>query len=324
MAKEKYELAKVDYDNGMKYKDIAEKYGVTINTVKSWKTRKWNKGDDAEQVQSKQKSVHTKKKSVHTKKRAHATEVEAVGDVEILPEADEAPEDFCDLDMQGLTDRQFLFCLEYLKRFNATKAYQTVYECDYTTAAVNGHRLLRNAKIQSTVSKMKEARAANVMLSKDDILQKYMDIAFADVSDYMRFGREEEIIYNEDGEPEIDMNGNVRSYMRSYVHLNNSDEVDGSLITEVRQGKDGIAVKFADKMKALQVLAEYTELLKPRDIERLRMEQMKADLLRKDIENEVAQRELEKAKMNDTTASQNNPLSELSTAELLAYLDKLE
>ena len=38
------ELAYQDYLKGMKYKEIAEKYGVTINTVKSWKTRyKWSK-----------------------------------------------------------------------------------------------------------------------------------------------------------------------------------------------------------------------------------------------------------------------------------------
>lgn len=60
MAKEKYELAEVDYKKGMKYKDIAEKYDVSINTVKSWKTRKWGK----------EKSVHTKNKSVHTKRNA--------------------------------------------------------------------------------------------------------------------------------------------------------------------------------------------------------------------------------------------------------------
>lgn len=47
------ELAYQDYLNGMKYKEIAEKYGVTINTVKSWKTRyKWSKDG--------KKSVHTK------------------------------------------------------------------------------------------------------------------------------------------------------------------------------------------------------------------------------------------------------------------------
>lgn len=55
------ELAYQDYLKGMKYKEIAEKYGVTINTVKSWKTRyKWSKEGE--------KSVHTKKKKVCTQK----------------------------------------------------------------------------------------------------------------------------------------------------------------------------------------------------------------------------------------------------------------
>ena len=30
-----HELAEADYMSGMKYKDIAEKHGVSINTVKS-------------------------------------------------------------------------------------------------------------------------------------------------------------------------------------------------------------------------------------------------------------------------------------------------
>lgn len=54
--------AEVDYESGMKYKEIAEKYGVTINTVKSWKTRyQWSRGD--------KKGVHTKKKKVCTQKQ---------------------------------------------------------------------------------------------------------------------------------------------------------------------------------------------------------------------------------------------------------------
>lgn len=53
------EKAHGDYINGMKYKDIAEKYGVSINTVKSWRKRyKWTrdctqkKGCSAPRVQS--------------------------------------------------------------------------------------------------------------------------------------------------------------------------------------------------------------------------------------------------------------------------------
>lgn len=57
--KENWELAYEDYNNGMKYKEIAEKYNVTLNTVKSWKTRHWNKI-----------GVHTKdKECVHTKRK---------------------------------------------------------------------------------------------------------------------------------------------------------------------------------------------------------------------------------------------------------------
>lgn len=42
----------------MKYKDIAEKYEVSINTVKSWKKRYgWNR----DRCAPKEKSVHTKK-----------------------------------------------------------------------------------------------------------------------------------------------------------------------------------------------------------------------------------------------------------------------
>ncbi|WP_338151777.1 helix-turn-helix domain-containing protein [Listeria cornellensis] len=45
---EKHKLAEVDYNEGMKYKDIALKYGVSMNTVKSWQRRhNWNRDKDA-------------------------------------------------------------------------------------------------------------------------------------------------------------------------------------------------------------------------------------------------------------------------------------
>lgn len=36
---EKHIQAYKDYVKGMKYKDLAEKYGVSVNTIKSWKQR---------------------------------------------------------------------------------------------------------------------------------------------------------------------------------------------------------------------------------------------------------------------------------------------
>ncbi|OOZ84982.1 phage terminase small subunit [Bacillus cereus] len=60
--KQKHELAQEDYMQGMKYKDIAEKHDVSVNTVKSWKTRyKWDR-----------KGVHTKDEKVRTQKKTGA------------------------------------------------------------------------------------------------------------------------------------------------------------------------------------------------------------------------------------------------------------
>lgn len=42
--KQKHELAQKDYMQGMKYKELAEKYEVSINTIKSWRKRHgWNR-----------------------------------------------------------------------------------------------------------------------------------------------------------------------------------------------------------------------------------------------------------------------------------------
>lgn len=55
---ESYVLAEQDYMTGMKYKEIAAKYDVSLNTVKSWKQRY---GWDRKKGAHKQKSVRTKK-----------------------------------------------------------------------------------------------------------------------------------------------------------------------------------------------------------------------------------------------------------------------
>ncbi len=54
-----------DYKKGLKYKEIAEKYGVSISTVKSWKSRYWK----TEKVATKSKKrLQPKSKKAATKK----------------------------------------------------------------------------------------------------------------------------------------------------------------------------------------------------------------------------------------------------------------
>ena len=288
---EKYELAKVDYDNGMKYKDIAKKYDVTINTVKSWKTRKWNKTNE----EADKKSVHTKEKGVHTKKKQTHTEESTRERLSIVEES-------LSNENSDLTDKQWLFCRYYTKYWNATKAYQKVYDCDYMQAMSNGSRLLRNDKIRAEISAIKQDIADGIMIESRAVLQKWIDIAFADISDYVAWGTEKRLIpdvyVGRDAndkkvfeDKEVDVN---------YVHLKSASNIDTSIVTEIKEGKDGVTVKLADKMKALDFLTKYMDLLEEAELKQLKVEREKLNnqKARIDIESAVDDGEEEEITIN--------------------------
>jgi uncharacterized protein YjcR len=67
--KENWELAYEDYKAGMKRKDIAQKYNVSINTVKSWKQRHWNKKEGAPPKRKKGAPLKNKNASGRTPKK---------------------------------------------------------------------------------------------------------------------------------------------------------------------------------------------------------------------------------------------------------------
>lgn len=254
------ELAYQDYLNGMKYKEIAEKYGVTINTVKSWKTRyKWSKDG--------KKSVHTKTGKVciqkndknNAKKEAIAEAVEQV------------------IENAELTDKQRLFCLYYVKCFNATKAYQKAYEVDYNTAASIGYRLLENDGVKKEIQRLKQNRLNREMLDESDIFQKYMDIAFSDVTDFVEFGQEDVPVMAVYGPVQVkdEETGEKKTLTKrvNVVRFKDSSEVDGTLIAEVKQGKDGASIKLPDRMKALEWLTKHMDMAT--EEQRARIEMMK-------------------------------------------------
>lgn len=255
------ELAYQDYLNGMKYKEIAEKYGVTINTVKSWKTRyKWSKDG--------KKSVHTKTGKVCTQK-TDKNNVKKEAIAEAVEQVIENTE---------LTDKQRLFCVLYVKCFNATKAYQKAYEVDYNTAASIGYRLLENDGVKKEIQRLKKNRLNREMLDESDIFQKYMDIAFSDVTDFVEFGQEDVPVMAVYGPVQVkdEETGEKKTLTKrvNVVRFKDSSEVDGTLIAEVKQGKDGASIKLPDRMKALEWLAEHMYMAT--EEQRARIENIKA------------------------------------------------
>lgn len=227
---QKWELAYIDYQNGMKYKDIAAKHDVSINTVKSWKSRKWNAPPE-------------KKGATEKEKVAHKKEVQPV------------------IDNDDLTEQQKLFCLYYLQSFNATKAYQQAYGCDYNSARSNSIRLIAKDSIKVELRRLKAELQQDVFLDVKDLIREYAKQAFADITDFVEFSSTEHKLYEYDdaGEKREVFNefGELETYKSSQVSLKNSEKVDGTLIQEVKKGKDGVSVKLYDKQKAMSELMKY-------------------------------------------------------------------
>lgn len=82
-----------------------------------------------------------------------------------------------------MTDKQIKFCNEYIKDFNATRAYKEVYpSCKKdSTANVNGSKLLRNAKVQEYIEQLKEDLKAQGKITQEMIIQELAKIGFSDV-----------------------------------------------------------------------------------------------------------------------------------------------
>ncbi len=179
--------------------------------------------------------------------------------IEKPPKTELLPEEIETLNNEELTEKQRLFCLYYVRWFNATKAYQKAYSCDYSTAMVNGCKLLSNPKIKEHIQAIKDAKIKQAMYTAEDFFQKMMDIAYSDATDFLSFGRR---INEETG---LEYN---------YVDFLDSSEVDGTLIQEVKQGKDGCSIKLVRKEFALKWLDKhYSEAT---DLQKAQLEQLRA------------------------------------------------
>ena len=241
-----YEL----YKTGMRLVDIAGKLDVPAGTVRRWKaTYAWDSEHGSERSDQKKANARKESRRKKGKKEAAADEVESV--------------------MQNgeLNDKQKLFCIYYARCFNATKAYQKAYNVDYNIAASIGYRMLKNDGVKEEILRLKKSRLNRAFFSEEDLFQKYLDIAFADMTDFMEFGTKDIQVVNPDTQE-------TEGISVSYANIKDSGEVDGTLISEVSKGKDGVKVKLADRMKAMQWLSDHMDLAT--EEQKAHIEQMRA------------------------------------------------
>ncbi|MHC1722748.1 MAG: terminase small subunit [Aminipila sp.] len=252
----KIEEAKTLYKQGKKLVEIASILEVPEGSVRRWKsTYKW----DGERSAKKASVRKSKDDDIVIKNRN-----------------------------EDLTEKQQLFCLYYVKKFNATKAYQKAYGVKYETAMVEGCKTLRNPKVIEYIDELKQNKLNRAMLKAEDIFQKYIDIAHADITDYVSFGQEEVQVMSMYGPvfEEDEKTGEKKPVTKviNTVKFRDSDEVDGSLISEISQGKDGARIKLVNKEKAMDFLAKHSDLATAE--QKARIAKLKAET--KKIESESA------------------------------------
>ena len=227
----------------MSLKDLAVKHGISESTMRSRKNReKWQRNATHDATQrTKQRAMG--KKNVAKNKRESKTKSAKSTAIEISPE---------------LTEKQKLFCLYFIKNHNATmSAIKAGYAKD--SAHVQGHDNLRIPNVAAEIKRLKGSIIQDLYLDARDVLEVYIKIALADPTDYIEFGANKEYVYVE-GRRILGVDGEYQTQDVNYVRIKNHDEIDGSMISEIKQGKEGISIKFHDKPKALEALAKYFDI----------------------------------------------------------------
>lgn len=239
---------------------IAEELGVPEARVRKWKCEdKWERGEKGTFRNAKKERTETRKL-----------------DRKLVAMVEENAE---------LNDKQRAFCLHYVKSYNATRAYQKVYGCSYDTAMTEGCKAIRNPKIAEEIKRLKEARNLAMMADADDVVLLHMRIAFADITDFVEFGRVEIPVMSMYGPVQVTdpVTGEKKTLMQEVndVRFRDSAEVDGRLLAKVKQGNGGASVELADRQKSLAFLERYFEMnpmdrhKKAFDLARLEMERKK-------------------------------------------------
>ncbi|MBE4726249.1 terminase small subunit [Leuconostoc citreum] len=228
----KYEEAEQDYLAGSKYQDIADKYDVSLSTVKQWKRRYW-KSDSV----TTDKKV-TKKVTKVTQKKPTEKAIDELSDSE-------------------LTDKQKSFVLEFLRISNATQAYINVYDSTYRTAKTNGSVLLTNTNIQNEIKRLRKAKLQELGVDAFDLMEDMVIEARADIGDFIDFGKYDMLNVDFDGDVKLDTEDNPEVFHKSWLQFKDKDKLDTKPIKSMRIGKDGPVVELHDRNKARQALLEY-------------------------------------------------------------------
>lgn len=153
------EQAEQDYMAGMKYKDIAAKYDVTINTVKSWKTRgKWVR----------EKGAHKSKKGAHKNEPDEVVQE---------PSTDE----------YGLTPRQRKLADTYIATGNK---YQSAITAGYSPSFAKSDvsKALEKPRLKQYISERMDSISKSTIMGAEEALEFLTSVVRGEVKETVVIG----------------------------------------------------------------------------------------------------------------------------------------
>ncbi len=145
----------------------------------------------------------------------------------------------------SLSIKQEAFCQEYVKSGNATAAY---FNAGYAVkspkaAAVEGAKLLKTPNIQARIAELQASRSTRTQIESDKVLKEIARLAFAQVTDVVKFNNEDLEIKDSD---------TLNEDTKAAIHKIS--------ITKDKFGAIKKSVEMHDKKGALALLMKYLGL----------------------------------------------------------------
>ena len=160
----------------------------------------------------------------------------------------------------SLSEEEKRFVLYYLESYNATQSYLKAFGGEKSKASMSAFRLLHKSSIKSQIKKLKKLLQVGYDIDPSRYIEFLLKAANADIGDYIKFSEEEVEQYDKDGVALVDPDtGETIKKKINKMHLVNSDKIDTSVITSIKQGRDGITIQLVDKLKCWDKIKEFFE-----------------------------------------------------------------
>lgn len=149
---------------------------------------------------------------------------------------------------------------EYLIDLNATRAYKAVYKNVKSddAARASSSKLLTNPNIKEHLDKRMKEREIRTEITQDRVLKELARVAFANGSDFAK------VVEKSYTQPIFDKNTGEQVDEKEVFYKTVEVEETNKLpkdklaaISGIKQTKEGIEIKSADKVKALELLGKH-------------------------------------------------------------------